>query len=135
MGDRRWDKMKDLTMSNHRLYKTLDVYIVAKDLVLNVYRLMEKFPIEERYALCDQLRRAVISVPSNIAEGLGRGSEKEQVRFIEIAYGSLMEVETQLDIAYELKYITKEDLEKIMGMIDTEARLLSGLRARRTHNL
>lgn len=121
-------------MSNHRLYKTLDVYIVAKDLVLNVYRLMEKFPIEERYALCDQLRRAVISVPSNIAEGLGRGSEKEQVRFIEIAYGSLMEVETQLDIAYELKYITKEDLEKIMGMIDTEARLLSGLRARRTHN-
>ena len=121
-------------MSNHRLYKTLDVYIVAKDLVLNVYRLMEKFPIEERYALCDQLRRAVISVPSNIAEGLGRGSEKEQVRFNEIAYGSLMEVETQLDIAYELKYITKEDLEKIMGMIDTEARLLSGLRARRTHN-
>ena len=70
-----------------RPYKKLEVYTVGKELVLHVYELLNRFPKEEQYALCDQLRRAVISVPSNIAEGLGRSSEEEQVRFIEIAYG------------------------------------------------
>ena len=70
-------------------YKQLDVYIESKRLVKMVYELLRKFPKEEQYALCDQLRRAVISVPSNIAEGLGRYSVKEQVHFLEIAYGSL----------------------------------------------
>ena len=81
--------------------------------------------------MCDQLRRAVISVPSNVVEGLGRLSEKEQVRFIEIAYGSLLEVETQLEIAYDLHYITEENLDSVMALVDREARLLSGLRTRR----
>ena len=122
-----------------RPYKKLDVYTIGKELVLRVYELLKKFPKEEQYALCDQLRRAVISVPSNVAEGLGRLSEKEQVRFIEIAYGSLLEVETQLDIAYDLRYITEEDLDGVMALVDREARLLSGLRSRRmdkpiTHN-
>lgn len=122
-----------------RPYKKLEVYTIGKELVLRVYELLKKFPKEEQYALCDQLRRAVISVPSNTAEGLGRLSEKEQVRFIEIAYGSLLEVETQLDLAYDLRYITEEDLEGVMVLVDREARLLSGLRSRRmekpvTHN-
>ena len=122
-----------------RPYKKLEVYTIGKELVLRVYELLKKFPKEEQYALCDQLRRAVISVPSNVAEGLGRLSEKEQVRFIEIAYGSLLEVETQLDLAYDLRYITEEDLEGVMVLVDREARLLSGLRSRRmekpvTHN-
>ena len=116
-----------------RPYKTLDVYTVAKALVVRVYELLQKFPKEEQYALCDQLRRAVISVPSNVAEGFGRVSEKEQLRFIEIAYGSLLEVETQLDIACDLHYITSESIEDIMELIDREARLLSGLRSRRLH--
>ena len=119
------------SMEYTRQYKSLDVYIVARQLVLSVYKLLQIFPSEERYALCDQLRRAVISVPSNVAEGLGRGSEKEQVRFLEIAYGSLMEVETQLEIALDLKYISEEELNSTMELIDREARLLSGLRARR----
>ena len=114
-----------------RPYKKLEVYAVAKELVMRVYELLKKFPKEEQYALCDQLRRAVISVPSNVAEGLGRLSEKEQVRFIEIAYGSLLEVETQLEIAYDLHYVTEEDLDGVMALIDKEARLLSGLRTRR----
>jgi four helix bundle protein len=118
-------------MNYIRQYKKLDVYSIGKELVLRVYELLKKFPKEEQYALCDQLRRAVISVPSNVAEGLGRLSEKEQVRFIEIAYGSLLEVETQLDLAYDLGYITEEDLDGVMALIDREARLLSGLRSRR----
>ena len=117
-----------------RSYKKLDVYTIGKELVLRVYELLKKFPKEEQYALCDQLRRAVISIPSNVAEGLGRLSEKEQVRFIEIAYGSLLEVETQLDLAYDLRYITEADLGGVMVLIDREARLLSGLRSRRIEN-
>lgn len=122
-----------------RPYKKLEVYTVGKELVLHVYELLKKFPKEEQYALCDQLRRAIISVPSNIAEGLGRLSEKEQVRFIEIAYGSLLEVETQLELACDLHYISEEDLDGVMALVDREAKLLSGLRSRRidspvTHN-
>ena len=122
-----------------RPYKKLEVYAVSKELVLQVYELLKKFPKEEQYALCDQLRRAVISVPSNIAEGLGRLSEKEQVRFIEIAYGSLLEVETQLELACDLHYILEEELDGVMALVDQEAKLLSGLRSRRmetpvTHN-
>ena len=122
-----------------RPYKKLEVYTVGKELVLHVYELLKKFPKEEQYALCDQLRRAVISVPSNTAEGLGRLSEKEQVRFIEIAYGSLLEVETQLELACDLHYISEEELDGVMTLVDREAKLLSGLRSRRidspvTHN-
>ncbi len=122
-----------------RPYKKLEVYTVGKELVLHVYELLKRFPKEEQYALCDQLRRAVISVPSNIAEGLGRLSEKEQVRFIEIAYGSLLEVETQLELACDLHYISEEDLDGVMALVDREAKLFSGLRSRRidspvTHN-
>ncbi len=112
-------------------YRQLDVYIIVKQLVKEVYKLLKRFPSEERYALCEQLRRSVISVPSNLAEGLGRYSDKEQVHFIEIAYGSLMEVESQLDIACDLNYITKEEFDKVDVTIEREARLLSGLRARR----
>lgn len=91
-------------MARNTAYRNLDVYQESKKLVLEVYALIKKFPSEERFAMCDQLRRSVTSVPSNIAEGFGRISPKEQVHFIEIAYGSLMEVETQLDIAADLAY-------------------------------
>ena len=77
-------------------FQKLDVYKEAKELVKLVYVLLEKYPKTEMFALCDQLRRAVISVPSNIAEGMGRASSKEQVHFLGIAYGSLMEVLCQL---------------------------------------
>ncbi len=77
-------------------FKNLDAYKEAKNLVKVVYGLIEKFPKVETYALCDQLRRAVISIPSNIAEGMGRVSGKDQAHFLNIAYGSLMEVYAQL---------------------------------------
>ena len=76
-------------------FRSLRAYQESKELVKQVYELLKKFPKEEQYALCDQLRRSVISVPSNIAEGMGRYSTKEQVHFLEIAFGSLMEVSAQ----------------------------------------
>ena len=111
-------------------YKQLEVYKESKILVKMVYTLMRKFPQYEQYALCDQLRRAVISVPSNIAEGSGRYSTKEQVHFLEIAYGSLREVDCQLDIACDLEYLHPSELENVAVQIRRISALLSGLRSK-----
>ena len=94
---------------NYFYFKKLDVYNYSKELVKYIYLLLKKFPKEEEYALCNQLRRAVISVPSNIAEGFGRASSKEKIHFIDIAYGSLMEVECQIEISAELGYVSYEE--------------------------
>ena len=118
-------------MNTKSNYRTLRAYTEAKELVKQIYALLRKFPKEEQFALCDQLRRAVISIPSNIAEGMGRVSQKEQVHFLEIAFGSLMEVGAQMDVAYDLSYITEDDLDRIDQQIDTVASLLSGLRNKR----
>ena len=115
-------------------YKDLDLYKASKDLVLSVYALLRKFPKEEQYALCDQLRRAVISVPSNIAEGSGRRSSKEQVHFLEIAYGSLREVDCQLDIAHDLGYMSDTDLSAVSAQIEKVSAIVSGLRNRHLAN-
>ena len=99
-------EIKRLACSGKRLAKVdkfkffdLRVYKEAKLLVREVYSLLDKFPKVETFALSDQLRRAVVSVPSNIAEGSGRYSIREKIHFIEIAYGSLTETLCQLDIA------------------------------------
>ena len=115
-------------------YRQLDVYKESKTLVMMVYAILKLFPQEEQYALCDQLRRAVISVPSNIAEGSGRRSPKEQVHFLEIAYGSLREVECQIDIACDLGYISKEDVIRITQQTDKLGAMISGLRSRHLTN-
>ena len=116
-------------------YKQLDVYIESKRLVKMVYELLRKFPKEEQYALCDQLRRAVISVPSNIAEGLGRYSVKEQVHFLEIAYGSLREVDCQMDIAFDLGYVTSEEAIELSEQINKVGAILAGMRSKRIREL
>ena len=105
----------------------LRVYQEAKLLVREVYSLLDRFPKYETYALSDQLRRAVVSVPSNIAEGSGRVSAKEKVRFIEIAYGSLTETLCQLDIAHDLNYITDEEFANEKERINVIGKQLSGL--------
>ena len=107
----------------------LRVYQEAKELVKSVYTLLDKFPKYETYALGDQLRRAVTSVPSNIAEGSGRFSIKEKIHFIEIAYGSLTETLYQLDIAHDLNYITDEEFANEKERINVIGKQLSGLRA------
>lgn len=117
-------------MNEEYSYRKLRVYEQAKMLVRQVYKLLNNFPVEERFALCDQLRRAVISIPSNIAEGMSRSSDKDKAHFLEIAYGSLMEVQCQLDIACDLEYITISEFEQINLQIATIAQMLSGLRTK-----
>ena len=116
-------------MADEQKYRKLLVYEKATTLVVHVYALQKKFPKEEQYALCDQLRRAVVSIPSNIAEGVGRISNKDRAHFLEIAYGSLLEVNCQMDVAKRLKYITNEELTEIDQECVELARMLSGLRA------
>ena len=115
--------MKGLTYS----FEKLNVWQEAKKLVVDVYHLLDEFPKFEKYALCDQIRRAVVSVPSNIAEGSGRKSLKEQIRLLEISYGSLMETFNQLLIAIDLTYITEESVEAIKPRIDAVAKMINGL--------
>ena len=108
-------------------YRKLIAYQKAKEVVKRTYKLLKKFPAEERYAMCDQLRRASVSITSNIAEGINRFSVKDKSHFIEIAYGSLMEVSSQFEIAEDLGYITTNDRMSMDLLIEEDARLLSGL--------
>lgn len=116
-------------------YKNLEAYKEARNLVMMVYQLLKQFPKEETYALCDQLRRAVVSIPSNIAEGTSRYSTKEQLHFMEIAYGSLLEVECQLDIARVLRYISNEEAAEVFAQINKVAALIAGLRNKRVKRM
>ena len=110
-------------------FENMKAWQVARILVVDVYRLLNEFPNSEKYALCDQIRRAIVSIPSNLAEGSGRISIKEQLHFYEISYGSLMEAYNQLIIAVDLNYIGESSLERIRPKIDEVARLLNGLRS------
>ena len=109
-------------------FEGLEVYQVARCLVKEVYLLQSKFPKTETFALGDQIRRSASSVTSNIAEGSGRSSNKEKVHFIEIAYGSLMEAFSQLQIAQDLGYIAEEDVDTIRPSFISVAKMLSGLK-------
>lgn len=109
-------------------FRSLEVYQQGKELVKIVYALLKKFPKEEQFALCDQLRRAVISITSNIAEGSGRDSVKENIHFLDISYGSLMEVLSQMDVARDLSYISDQDFTLIENKVFDCARLIGGYR-------
>ena len=108
-------------------YRKLIAYQKAKEVVKRTYKLLKKFPPEERYAMCDQLRRASVSITSNIAAGVNRYSVKDKAHFIEMAFSSLMEVSSQFEIAEELGYITIEERLSMDELIREDARLLSGL--------
>jgi four helix bundle protein len=108
-------------------FEKLETWQQSRQLVVAVYKLLRKFPPEERYGLCDQMRRAIISVPSNIAEGVSRIAVKETIHFIEIAFGSLMEVYCQLQIAVDLGYITEDDFKQIKPLIQSTSKLMNGL--------
>ena len=91
-------------------YRKLLVYQNAMTLLTDIYNLTKKFPNNEMHGLTNQIQRAAVSIPSNIAEGMGRFSIEDRIRFIEISNGSLMELMCQLEIAHSLGYITSEDL-------------------------
>lgn len=109
-------------------FEGLEVYKAARLLVRDVYRLQQRFPKAETYALGNQIRRSASSVTSNIAEGSGRNSFKEKTHFIEIAYGSLMEAFSQLQIAQDLGYLTEQDIDAIRPSFVSVAKMLSGLK-------
>lgn len=109
-------------------FENLKAWQASRDLVVAVYQLLDHFPKFEKYALCDQIRRSIVSVPSNLAEGSGRISPKEQLHFYEFAYGSLMEAYNQLILAVDLHYIGESNLNNLRPQIDAVARMLNGLR-------
>ncbi|MEK6746916.1 MAG: four helix bundle protein [Pseudomonadota bacterium] len=109
-------------------YKDLEVWKKSRILVKQIYQLTKDFPKDELYALTSQLRRAIISVPSNIAEGHSRSGTKDFIQFISIAIGSLAEVETQIILAEDLEYINSSKTEKIYGNIHELQRMLHALR-------
>ena len=116
-------------------FEKLNAWQESRKMVLAVYQLLKKFPSEERFALCDQLRRAAISVPSNIAEGNGRMAVKEQIHFLEIAFGSVMEIYCQLQLAVDLGYISDEDFKQVKPLIYNTSKLISGLRSSKVASL
>ena len=99
-------------------YKDLIVWQKSMDLVIEIYKLVKKLPKEETYSLSDQMRRAVVSIPSNIAEGYTRKSTNEYLNFLSIANGSRTELETQLLICERIKYLSEADTEKAFVLID-----------------
>lgn len=102
-------------------FQKLEIYDLALDIVKYCYYLTRTFPAEERFALVPQMNRAVVSVPSNIAEGISRGSRKDQIHFLNISYGSLMELACQSDISYKLGYITDTQRKEFFTKINNLA--------------
>ncbi len=107
-------------------FKRLLVWKKAHEMTLSVYRMTETFPSEERFGLTSQLRRSCASIPANIAEGCGRGGNKELSRFLQIALGSAKESEYHLLLAKDLKYITREVYNEADSKLDEVKRMLSG---------
>ena len=113
---------------NDFYYRNVDAYKLAKEFANNIYRLLQKFPPEERFALVDQMRRSAISVPANIAEGLGRFSIKERIHFLDIAYGSLTEALCETEIAHDNQYITSEEFANIDNLAIRVSMTIYGLK-------
>lgn len=114
-------------MGTNKSYRELVVWQKAIDLVSQVYLVSKQFPREEVYGLTAQIRRAAVSIPSNIAEGQGRRSPREFVQFLRIARGSLAEVETQIFIADRLGYLERSSAEKLLMSSEEVGRILQGL--------
>lgn len=110
-------------------YRDLVAWKKAMELVIEIYSVTQGFPKEERYGLVSQLRRAAVSVPSNLAEGYGRNSPSELHQFIGHARGSLAEVETQIDIAHNLGYLKAETTAQLQARVAHLGRMITGLRA------
>ncbi|CRI66451.1 conserved hypothetical protein [Thiocapsa sp. KS1] len=108
-------------------YRRLDVWAKAHALTLSVYRETRSFPSDERFGLTSQIRRAAVSVPSNIAEGRGRSSDAEFARFLHIAAGSLNELEYQCILSKELGYLALESADRLIQECADVRRMLAGL--------
>ena len=121
-------------MENIKDFKDLFLWQRAMDIVVEVYDLVKKLPKEELFALSDHIRRAVISIPSNIAEGQGRNSSKEFIHFLSIAKGSKAELETQLLLCVRINYLKELEIEKAMSLVEEVGKMLHSLQKRLTTN-
>lgn len=116
-------------------YRQLTVWTKSMELTRIIYELTKLLPKEESFALVLQMRRAVVSIPSNIAEGHGRNSDKEFVNFLSIARGSLLEISTQLDICVMIEYIPKDEIVKAQSLIEEVWKMLNSLITYRKNKL
>jgi four helix bundle protein len=110
-----------------RSFRDLEVWKLAIDFVKKVYQTTNSFPPSENFGLINQIRRAAVSIPSNIAEGQGRNSTKEFRQFLAISLGSLAELETQLIIAKEIEYLTLHELNPLLTILDRIRKMIKGL--------
>lgn len=110
-----------------KTYRDLLVWQKSMSFVTAIYRSTEQFPKKEVYGLAPQLQRCAVSIPSNIAEGYGRRSTGDYVRFLQISMGSVFELQTQLEIARNLEYLSKERVEELYGQSREIERMLSSL--------
>jgi len=109
-------------------FEKLDVWKLSKEFTIEIYRLTENFPDSEKFGLISQLRRAAVSIPTNLSEGSGRTSSKDQAHYTQISFGSLMECLNLLIICYEINYIKKFELLKLREQIEEISRKLSNYR-------
>ena len=110
-----------------RSYQDLAAWQNARELNYEIYQVTKEFPQDERFGLISQIRRAAVSIPSNIAEGYGRGARADYIRFLRIARGSLFEVETQLVLSSDLGFVDDDLRNELNEKITAVARPLSGL--------
>lgn len=108
-------------------HKKLDVWTTALDFAQQIYKITERFPAKEQFGIASQIRRATVSIPSNIAEGAARQTKKEFIQFLYVAKGSLSEVDTQMEIAKGLQYLSQPDWATLNGKLERIDRMLSGL--------
>ena len=114
-------------MGKIKTYRDLDIWNAGIALVKDIYKLTEKFPKNEIYGLVSQMRRSAISIPSNVAEGVRRHHNKEYKQFLHISLGSCAELETQLTIAKELKYVQESEEARLLERLDHICRMISNL--------
>ena len=114
-------------MNGTNSYKDLIVWRKSIDLVTELYKLTKKFPKEEIYGLTSQMRRSAVSIPSNIAEGSNRGTKKDYVQFLRIAYGSGAELETQLVISKKIQETKSLDYKTVDLLLDEVMRMLNAM--------
>ncbi len=108
-------------------FRDLDVWKLGKKIVLEVYRVTKEFPKEELYGLVGQMRRAALSTPTNVAEGFNRVHNREYRQFLFVALGSCAELETQVEVAFEIGYLSQADRDQLLGDLDHESRMLRNL--------
>lgn len=123
-NDVLFNKSSDMLNLNH---KKLQVYSTGILLVKEVYAITSGFPVDEKFGITSQLRRASVSIPSNIAEGASRKTIKERIRFYQIARSSLVEIDTQIEIALELGYLSKTDIVNLAELTNKVFAMLTNM--------